>query len=296
MNASLRALMPKEITRSRWGILLLPAAFVLLSVFLIPLLAFFRYSFQSFADMKVLPGWTLATYMKFITDPFYWQTVINSVYLGVLCTALTLLIAYPAALFMAYKRGTFLFFAIGMAVFLPLLMSVVVRAYGWQLMLAESGVIDWVLVNSGIVQEPVRLMFNWIGVIISVVHVEMPFMLFPLLTVLMQLPPELNEAACDLGAVGFQTWRRVTFPLSLSGILAGCQIVFTTSISAFASPTILGGGRVRVMPVLIYQSVLGLDWPLGAVMSIVLLALSLVLVAGFSRLLRTRGLYTGAAA
>jgi putative spermidine/putrescine transport system permease protein len=293
----MNAMQPTSIFRThrlaRWELLLIPAALFLITVFLIPLLAFFRQSFQSFADMQVIPGWTFVTYIKFLRDPFYWQTVINSVYLGVLSTFFTLLTAYPAALIMASKRGSPLFMIIGLACFFPLLMSVIVRAYGWQLVLSENGVVNFLLVRLGIVTEPIRLIFNWTGVIISIVHVEMPFMLFPIVTVLLQLPRELGEAARDLGGNGFYTWRRVILPLSLPGVLAGCQIVFTTSISAFASPTILGGGRVRVMPVLIYQSILGLNWPLGAVMSIVLLILSLVLVAIFSRLLRTRGLWTG---
>ena len=102
----------------------------------------------------------------------------------------------------------------------------------------------------------------------------------------------MTESAQDLGANALQTWRRVILPLSLPGTLAGCQVVFATSISAFASPTILGGGRVRVLPVSIYNSILGLDWPLGAVQSLMLLGLSLLLVTVFSRLMRARGLWT----
>ena len=283
----------KATSRHRMAVLLIPGGLALLSVFLIPLLTFFSNSFHAFADLKILPGWTLATYAKFFGDPFYWQTVLNSVTLGIVVTVITLVVAYPAALIMARMRGSRLFMLMALAVFSPLLVSVIVRAYGWLLVLSESGVVNFVLVQLGIIREPVRLIFNWTGVIVSIVHIEMPFMLFPILSVLLQLPPEFDEAARDLGANTFHTWKRVTLPLSVPGILAGCQIVFTTTISAFASPTLLGGGRVRVMPVLIYQNILGLNWPMGAVMSIVLLGLSLALVSVFSRLLRTRGLWSG---
>jgi len=165
------------------------------------------------------------------------------------------------------------------------LVSIIVRAYGWQLLLANNGVVNALLREFGLAERPLRLMFNWFGVIVSMIHVELPFMLFPILIVLMQIPAALKEAAQDLGATPFQTWRRAVLPLSVPGILSGCQIVFTTAISAFASPTILGGGRVRVMPVTIYQNIVGLNWPMGAAQSILLLLFSLLTVALFSRIL-----------
>jgi putative spermidine/putrescine transport system permease protein len=178
-------------------------------------------------------------------------------------------------------------------VFSPALVSVIVRAYGWQLLLSNNGVVNYALSGLSLTDGPVRLVFNWLGVIISMIHIQLPFMLFPILTVLMQLPRGLVEAAQDLGANQWQVLRRVVFPLSLPGVLAGCQIVFTTGISAFASPTILGGGRVRVMPVTIYQNILSLNWPMGAVQSILLLGFSLVLVVVFTRLLRVGNAWTG---
>ncbi len=270
----------------RYALLVIPSLVLISIVFLMPLVLFFSYSLQAFVGDRIVPGWTLATYAKFLRDPFYWQTVGNSLRLAMLVTALTLLAAYPAAFMMARMPQSSLRLVIGLAVFSPLLVSIVVRAYGWLLVLSETGVVNFVITRLGITQEPVRLIFNWTGVVISMVHIEMPFMFFPILTVLLQLPKNIEEAAQDLGADGLQTWRRVILPLSLPGVLAGCQIVFTTSLSAFASPTLLGGGRVRVLPVMIYQNIVGLNWPMGAVQSVVLLVLSLILVAVFSRVLQ----------
>jgi len=241
----------------------------------------------------MVPGWTTVTIPAFFTDRFHLQSLVNSFYLGVGVTLLTLIVAYPAALFMARLRGRAMFFVVGLAVFSPILVSIVVRAYGWQLLLSNNGVINYVLLGLGLTEQPVRMMFNWTGVIISMVHIELPFMLFPILTVLLQLPEQLVEAARDLGASSYAAWRRVILPLSLPGVLSGCQIVFTTAISAFASPTILGGGRVQVMPVTIYQNIVSLDWPMGAVQSVVLLAFSLVLVVLFTSLLRVRTAWSG---
>ncbi len=280
--------------RAMNGLLILPAAVFLLVIFAVPVLIFFSDAFHPFDGNRTQPGWTLANFATFLTDFFQYQTLLNSAYLGLVVTALTLLVAFPAAIIMIRVRGTPMFYAMAFAVFSPVLVSVIVRAYGWQLLLSNNGVVNYVLHAIGLTDRPLRLMFNWTGVIISMIHIQLPFMLFPILTVLMQLPRNLVEAAQDLGATQWQVLRRVIIPLSLPGVLAGCQIVFTTGISAFASPTILGGGRVRVMPVTIYQNIISLNWPMGAVQSIVLLCFSLVLVLIFTRLLRVRNAWSGA--
>jgi putative spermidine/putrescine transport system permease protein len=279
----------------RLRLLLAPALAVLLIGFIVPVLLFFAQSLHGFADGKVSADWTPATFAAFVTDPFHLATLLNSAVLGALVTLITLAMAYPVALMMSNWRGSVLFAVLALVVFSPVLVSIIVRAYGWQLLLTNDGVVNYILRDLGLIDRPLRLMFNWTGVIIAIVHVELPFMIFPILTVLMQLPRSLGDAARDLGAGEIEAWRRVTLPLSAPGILAGCQIVFTMAISAFASPTILGGGRVRVMPVTIYQNIIGLNWPMAAVQSILLLACSLLLVALFSRLLSARRIGMAAA-
>jgi putative spermidine/putrescine transport system permease protein len=266
-------------------LLLLPAAAVLVAVFLLPLVHFLAQSLQPPAGEA---GLTLRHFEEVLGDEYYWGLARNSFTLGAMVTAITLLAAYPAALVMVSLRGTRWFAVMAIAVFSPLLTSVIIRSYGWLYVLSDTGVVNWVLLATGLAEQPVRLIFNWTGTVIAMVHLEMPFMMFPILSVLMQQPPVLREAAQDLGANAFETWRRVVLPLSLPGVLAGCQIVFATSISAFASPTILGGGRVRVLPVSIYSSIQGLEWSVGAVQAVLLLGLSLLLVAVFTRALRTR--------
>ena len=273
----------------RW--LMLPAAFMLLAVFLVPLLNFLGNSLRTEAG-----AFSLAAYAEVIQDDYYWGLAWNSLWLGGVVTGTTLLLAYPAALVMVAVRGTPLFPLIAVAIFSPLLTSVIIRSYGWLYVLSDAGVVNWLLLATGLADAPVRLIFNWFGTVVAMVHIEMPFMTFPILSVLMQQPPVLREAAQDLGANGFETWRRVVLPLSLPGVLAGCQIVFATSISAFASPAILGGGRVRVLPLSIYSSIEGLEWHVGAVQAVMLLGMSLLLVGLFSRLLRSRAMPHGAAA
>ena len=269
--------------------LLIPAAIIILTVFLVPLLTFLSFGLYGYARGAVSPDMSFDTIIRFATTPHYWMLVRNSVMLGAIVTITTLLLAYPAALVLASLRGTVWFPLFIIMIFSPLLTSVIVRSYGWMYLLSDGGFVNWLLMQLGITDAPVRMIYNWFGTVIAMVHLQVPFMMFPILTILMRLPPRVQDAARDLGANEWQTWLRVVRPLSLPGVLAGAQIVFSTSISAFASPTILGGGRVQVLPVSIYSSIQGLNWPMGAVQAVVLLSISLLLSAGFARLLRTRG-------
>jgi putative spermidine/putrescine transport system permease protein len=166
-------------------------------------------------------------------------------------------------------------------IFSPLLVSVVVRAYGWLLLLSDTGVINTALLATGLVHEPIRMIYNNTGVIIALVHILLPFMIFPILSVLLQFDNAQREAANDLGANRVQTFIRVVLPLSLPGVIAGAQIVFTLAISAFVTPALLGGGKVQVLSRHIWFNVVDVNWPLAAVEAIVLLALALGALAVF---------------
>ena len=151
----------------RW--LLLPAALLLIFAFALPLALFFAQAFHAYSNGKVGADWTLATLSAFLTDPFHLETLYNSFYLAAIVTIICLLIAYPIALVMIRRRGTVLFTFLGIVIFSPVLVSIIVRAYGWQLLLANNGVVNSILLELGLVDRPVRLMFNWLGVIVSVV-------------------------------------------------------------------------------------------------------------------------------
>jgi putative spermidine/putrescine transport system permease protein len=163
---------------------------------------------------------------------------------------------------------------------------VIIRAFGWVVLLGDSGFANYALLALHIVEHPVRLIYNVEGVTIALVHVMLPFAVFPMISVLNQMDPTLKEAANDLGANRWQTFRSVTWPLSLPGVLAGGQTTFVLAVSAFATPSILGGGRVLVLPRAIYEGIVSRDWPLAAVMGIALLAMTLLLVFVSNQLFR----------
>jgi putative spermidine/putrescine transport system permease protein len=258
--------------------LLSPTVLLLLLAFVVPIVVLFAYSVYHFNGINIEYRVTFGAYQEFARDPFYWDVLLRSLQLAVVVTGISLLIGFPTAYGMSRIRNNAVLIALYVLVFSPLLTSVIIRAFGWLLLLGDSGFVNYVLMSAGVLEKPIRLIYNIEGVSIALVHVMLPFTVFPILSVMNQMDPTLKEAANDLGANRWTTFWRITWPLSLPGLLSGAQTTFVMAISAFATPTILGGGRVMVLPRLIYESIVTRDWPMAAVLGMVLLALSLTLI------------------
>jgi putative spermidine/putrescine transport system permease protein len=258
--------------------LLSPTVLLLLLAFVVPIVVLFTYSVYHFNGINIEYRVTFGAYQEFARDPFYWDVLLRSLQLAVAVTGISLLIGFPTAYGISRIRNNAVLIALYVLIFSPLLTSVIIRAFGWLLLLGDSGFVNYVLMAVGVLEKPVRLIYNIEGVSIALVHVMLPFTVFPILSVMNQMDPTLKEAANDLGASRWTTFWRVTWPLSLPGLLSGAQTTFVMAISAFATPTILGGGRVMVLPRMIYESIVTRDWPMAAVLGMVLLALSLTLI------------------
>jgi putative spermidine/putrescine transport system permease protein len=258
--------------------LLLPALSFLLLVFVAGMLLMFTYSFYQFTGMQIEKTLTLDAYRRFFTDPFYFELLKRGFRFGFVTTGLALLVGYPTAYAMSRTRNQKLVLAMGVVIFSPLLTSIIVRAYGWLMLLGRVGLVNYVLVQLGVIDEPVRLLFNFFGVVVGMFHSLMPYAVFPVLSVLTQMDPALKEAAADLGANRLRTFWHVTLPLSVPGLLSAFQLTFVLTMTAFVTPRLLGGGRVLVMPMIIYDTIGRMDWPISSVMSIVLLLLVLAII------------------
>ncbi len=266
--------------------LLAPGLLFLLLFFFGAMWYMLSYSFYSFESGSLTRDWSLASWQAFFTDPFYWQILWRTTQLGFTVTIISLLIGYPVAYALTRLQRPRLLVAIYLAIFSPLLVSVVVRSYGWLLLLGQEGLVNKLLAGLPFIEGPQRLVHNNTGVVVALVHILLPFAIFPMVSVLTQLPPNLKEAAQDLGASRLQTFLRVVLPLSLPGIIAAGQIVFVLSISALVTPILLGGGRVLVLSRLIFQNIAELNWPLAAVQAFVLLAMALLILLVFTQLNR----------
>jgi len=164
--------------------------------------------------------------------------------------------------------------------------SVVVRTYGWFILLASQGLVNTTLRAAGILTEPLSLLFNFRGVVISLTHIMLPFVIFPIYSVMGRLDQSLKEAAHDLGAGWWQAFVRITLPLTMPGVVAGALICFTLALSAFVTPRLLGGGRVQVLPLMVYNNTVEINWPTGAVSGLTLLLLSVTAVWALNAILK----------
>jgi putative spermidine/putrescine transport system permease protein len=273
--------------------LLSPAIFLLSFPFITSMLLLFSYSAYQFDGIQIQRIITFESYYQFGTDIFYWDILGRTLWLATQTTLITLIIGYPIAYAVSRLHNQRLKILLYVLIFSPLLTSIVTRVFGWIILLGRNGFVNFILLNLKIVDEPVSLIYNIQGVLICMVHIYLPFAIFPLLSVLNQIDPVLKEAASDLGCGRWQVFKRVTWPLSIHGLLVAAQITFIQAVSAFVAPQLLGGGRVIVLPRLIYDSITSLNWPMASVQSIVLLIISLTILFLSHLMVRTRHQATG---
>ncbi|MDQ7843794.1 MAG: ABC transporter permease [Armatimonadota bacterium] len=272
-------------TAALW--LLTPVLAFMAVLYVVPLAIYLLNSFHLFRGGRILPVWTLRTYLNFFSDPFTYRVIGSSLRLALTVTALAVAAGYPLSYALHTRiRSPEARALISLLLFSPLVVSVVVRTYGWFILLANQGLINTALRRAGVVTDPIPLLFNQRGVVISLTHILMPFAIFPIYSVMGRLDASLKEAAQDLGANWWQTFVRITLPLTMPGVVAAVLICFTLALSAFVTPQLLGGGRVQVLPLAVYNSTVEINWPGGAVAGLTLLALSLAAVWSLQGLMR----------
>jgi len=226
---------------------------------------------------------TLANYARSVTDAFNWRVLWNTCWYAALTAAICLVLAYPLAYRLARARGRAKA-ALLVIVLSPLLLDVVIRSYGWMILLADNGLINQLLRKLGL--HPVQLMYNAFGVVVGLTHVFLPFMVLSLLGSLETLNPDIELAARSLGARGWQAFWRVVWPLSLPGVFAGTVLVFVLAASSYVIPSLLGENAVLTMPLLIAQRVLTVfNWPSGAALAMFMSVFVLGLVGVYAVLM-----------
>ena len=259
--------------------LILPLAALFVACFVAPLLVLLALSLHSDVAMKT---WTIGNYAKFFTDPFNYSILIDTLLLGVKATLVCLIFGYPIAWLCARAsarwQSVLLFLVI-----LPILTSVVVRTFAWIVILGRQGVLNQIAMGLGLVHEPLRLLNTEMGVVMVLAQVQMPLMVLPILTVLSKMDPNLADASRVLGAGEWRTFWKVTLPLSLPGIIAGCILTYSASITAFVTQSLIGGARLIYMPLHIYQQAVGANnWPFAAAISIIFMMAVIAVVAVLS--------------
>lgn len=266
-----------------------PALAVFLGLVIIPLGMTVLLSFYDWGQYKgIVPEFTLKNWFEIATDSYFFEIFMRTFRISVLVTLATILIGVPEAYILNRMspawRSAFLLVVIG-----PLLVSVVARTLGWALLLGSTGLVNQGLIALGLIKTPLEFMFTETGVIIALTHVLIPFMILAVWASLQRLDPQVENAAESLGAGTLTTWRRVILPQIVPGILSGSIIVFALAASAFASPAIIGGRRLKVASTLAYDEFLNtLNWPLGAAVATLLLVALVLIIVGSNRLVERR--------
>jgi spermidine/putrescine transport system permease protein len=258
-----------------------PALLWLLLFLVLPLMLVLLYSLWTHgAGGTIIRTFTVENYARFITRSIYSRILLRSFLAGLETSALALALGYPTAYYLANRRsrGSLLLFLI----MIPFWTSYLIRIYSWMLILMERGVINYVLLNLGLVAEPVRLLFTPFAVIIGMTYSALPFTILPIYAVLSGINRDLVEAAKTLGANNWQAFLEVTFPLSLPGVVAGGIIVFIQGAGNFLAPAILGGTGADLMANVIANRFLEtFNWPFGSALAmifLVVMAIFLLLV------------------
>jgi putative spermidine/putrescine transport system permease protein len=253
----------------------------------VPLILTFLLSLHSYDySLGIQNGWTATNYIKIVTDSYFYGIFARTLFLSLLVTGLCLIIGVPEAYILSQMRNpwrsVFLLVVLG-----PLLVSVVVRTLGWAVIFGGNGLLS--AASSALGFGQISLMFTFTGMTIALVHVLVPFMVIPVWASLQKIDPQSEDAALTLGASRLTALRRITLPQAAPGILSGSIMVFALTAAAFATPSIIGGRRMKVAATMIYDEYKNtLNWPLGATIAVILLLINIAIIVGSNRLVERR--------
>lgn len=243
-----------------------PLAALFFAAFVLPLAALVAISL--FRDPQ-LSGLSPLQYLRFLSDPFSIRVLSDTLWLGAEVALATLVLAYPLAL-VYVASGPFLRTLITFLIMLPLLTSTVVRTFAWIVILGRDGIINTTMLSLGLWQAPARLLYTWEGMVLALTQIQLPLMALPVINSLLRLDGNLTRAAEGLGASRARIFVTVVLPLTLPGAIAGWLLVFAAAATAFITQTLVGGGRIILMPSYIYQQAVGVqDWPFAAALSLI---------------------------
>lgn len=273
-------------------LLSVPAVLFTLLLTVVPVWTMVRMSLYARTSLRVFdPGTlTLEHYATFLGSGYLLGVAGRTVAYAVTVTGVSLALGYPVAYYLARARSRWRAVVLAVVV-MPYMVSLVVSAYGWLLLLGLRGPVNWLLLQLGVVAEPVRMASTPLGGLIAMTVNFIPYQVLPLMAALAAVDRQLEEASASLGATPLQTFRRVVLPLSLPGMLAGCALVLILALTAFVAPRMVGGPRMTMLGVEIYDDmVTHLHWPRAAAIGVLLTLVTTLLSWLLAALLRARHL------
>lgn len=248
--------------------------------FLAAMAAVLQFSFRAYIPGSLEPGgFTLANFADLL-KPLYARVFLDTVLICFMTAVSTLIVGYPLAYALVRTQSAVVKSVLLVIVVTPLFLGEVVRTYSWIIVLGNNGFINSVLLNLGIVHQPIQFMFTTFGVVVALVHVTMPVMVIMLAAGLSHIDRDYQRAAESLGAGPIRVFLTVTLPLSMPGVVAGVTTAFAWTFSAFATPQLIGGGRVNMISNLVYQlGFASFNFPFAASLCVAGLALTIVVLS-----------------
>lgn len=251
--------------------LIYPVLFFLLVFFVCPIIWFFIKAAFDYDGSFAVKLYQTFTSSVFITVA--WKTV----WISFLVTVLALLGAYPIAYTLS-RASSVSFTLIIISVIVPYFTSIIVRTYSWMIILGTHGIVNRFLISVGLIDKPITLMYNMLGVVIGMTYVLLPYFVLTLYSSMKSIDHWLIQAGRSMGASNFYVFRKVFLPLSMPGVISGFLIVYILAVGFFITPALMGGPKDVMMAMLIQRNIeITMDWPLASALSLVLLAITLII-------------------
>lgn len=270
--------MQSDIKRLSLILLFAPFALWLLLLIILPHIGIVALSLREKVAPRVYE-FGLGNYIDFIQEPIYWNTLLRTGSMSILVTFLALLIGFPIAYYIAKIAGRRSRGALFLLCLIPLWVSDLIRAFGWILLLRETGVVSNFLQSAGLISQPIEFLYNDITVIIGLVYTVILFMIVPLVSTLDGMGDDMIEAGYNLGGSGFTVLRKIIVPYAMPGIVSGCIVVFMLTAGSYLTPILLGGKNSSWFTEQIYnQFITRFNWESGATFGILLLTFTSLVV------------------
>ncbi|WP_316168094.1 MULTISPECIES: ABC transporter permease [unclassified Bradyrhizobium] len=270
------------------AIFILPAGLLVCVLLVAPMVMMARISLNHFdAASLMIEALTGENYLRAVADPYYQRVLLMTLGVAVLCTLVTVILAFPAAYWLS-RMDSKLMSLVTILTMFPLLVGNVVRSAGWIALLGNDGLINATLQGAGLGTAPLKLLYTPGAVVIGIIGIVLPYMVLTLSAVIEGIPRQTEEVAANLGARPFTVFRRVVLPLAMPGVIAGGVMVFILSMNAYATPVLLGGPQFQMMAPAVYDQFNRVsNWPFGAALAFILLAVTLMMtIVGSAALAR----------
>ncbi|WP_316171386.1 ABC transporter permease [Bradyrhizobium sp. SZCCHNRI1058] len=270
------------------AIFILPAGLLVCVLLVAPMVMMARISLNHFdAASLMIEALTGENYLRAVADPYYQRVLLMTLGVAVLCTLVTVILAFPAAYWLS-RMDSKLKSLVTILTMFPLLVGNVVRSAGWIALLGNDGLINATLQSAGLGTAPLKLLYTPGAVVIGIIGIVLPYMVLTLSAVIEGIPRQTEEVAANLGARPFTVFRRVVLPLAMPGVIAGGVMVFILSMNAYATPVLLGGPQFQMMAPAVYDQFNRVsNWPFGAALAFILLAVTLMMtIVGSAALAR----------